>query len=237
MRSHYWCIIVILALPLFFGCIPLPAPSTETINDELSLAKPIEEGETILIYGNNAPRPHYFGEPYFTMGCMLDYQGDTVGQLTNNMLKLNPVPGRFAIKTLGELQGTEPTLRFSEPILTDLKISESMATQERLRYVIFVNEKIDNTLHIPIYLIPFGISACSNETVLKATIWDVPSGNLIGTITTSSKGEFTGLAYMLHIVFMPQTQSEACLLLTQEILKKLTGLAPDEKKLPSGQNK
>jgi len=237
VRSHYSYFLIILILPIFSGCIPLPAPSTETIKDELSLTKTIEKGETILVYGNNAQRPHYFGEPYFSMGCMLDYQSDTVNQLSKYILKLNPVPGQFAIKTLDELQGTEPPLKFSDPILTELNISESIAAQERLRYVIFVNEKIDNTLHIPIYLIPFGISACSNETVLEATIWDVPSGNLIGTITASSKGEFTGLAWILHVVFMPQTQSNASLLLTKELLKKLTGLAPDVKKLPSLKNK
>jgi hypothetical protein len=211
------------------GCIPLPAPSSETVKDELSLPGTIQKGEAILIYGKNAPRPHYFGEPYFSMGCMLDYQGDTVGQLTIYMLKLNPVPGQFAIKTLDELQGAAPNLVFNDPVLTELNISEPMASQERLRYIIIVHETIDNTLHIPLYLIPFGISACSNEAVIEATIWEVPSGKNIGTITSSSKGEFTGLAYMLHIVLMPQTQSEAVQLLSRELLKKLTGVAPAEK--------
>jgi hypothetical protein len=236
MSSHYrWCILVTLNLAFISGCFHLPSPSTETVDDKLSLVKPIEMGDTICIYGNNASRPGYFGEPYFTMGCMLDFKNDTIEQLTRYMLLLNPVPGQFAIKELRELQGAEPFIKFSEPILTELYISESKALKERLRYVIFVNEKIDTAIHMPLYIIPFGIAACGNETVLEATIWEVPSGNLIGTITASSKGEFLGLAYMLHVVFIPQTQSGAALKLAQEILKKLTGLNPDEKNIPSWQ--
>jgi hypothetical protein len=236
MRSHYrWCIFVILFLPLISGCFHLPAPSTESINDKLSVGKPIEKGEAILICGKNALRPVRFGEPYFTMGCMPDFQDDTVGQLTKYMLLLNPVPGQLAIKTLSELQGAGPIIKFSEPILSELGISESKALQERLRYVFFVNEKVDTTIHLPLYLVPFGVAACGNHTTLEATIWEVPSGNVIGTITASSKGEFVGLAYMVHLLFIPQTQSEAGLQLTKEILKKLTGLTSDEKKVPSWQ--
>jgi hypothetical protein len=236
MKSHSrWYIFVILSLAFISGCFHLPAPSTETINDKLSLAKPIEKGETIIICGNNASRPARFGEPYFTMGCMPDFQDDTVGQVTRYMLLLNPVPGQFAIKTSSEFQGAGPIIKFSEPILSELGISEAKAIQEHLRYIIFINEKIDTTIHVPLYLIPFGAAACGNQTTLEATICEAPSGNCIGTITTSSKGEFVGLAYMAHLLFIPQTQSEAALKFTKEILKKLTGLTPDEKKVPSWQ--
>ena len=230
MRPHYRCICFILILSLFSACIPLPAPSTETIKDNLSLAKPIEKGESILVHSRSAERPKYFGEPYFSMGCMLDYQVNALDQLTKYLLKLNPVPGQFAIKSEEELKGESPTIKFSEPAYDMIEISESMALKERLRYVIFVTEKIDTTLHLPLYIIPFGIAECSNETTLDATVWEVPSGNLIGTMTISSKGDFLGLAWIFHVVFLPDTQSKALLLLTQEILKKLTGLAPDEKK-------
>jgi hypothetical protein len=93
---------------------------------------------------------------------MLDFKNDTIEQLTRYMLLLNPVPGQFAIKEISELQGTAPFIKFSEPILTELYISESKALKERLRYVIFVNEKIDTAIHMPLYIIPFGIAACGN---------------------------------------------------------------------------
>lgn len=224
---------ILLLLPLICGCIPLPAPSTQAIDVKLPPIVPLASGETILVHGTNAARPHYRAEPYFTMGCMLDYEGDTVGQISNYLLKLNPVPGHFAIRTVEELQGEGPTLVFSEPILTDVKISAVLAAETRLRYIIFIRERIDNTLHFPIYIVPLGISACRNEAVLVATIWDVPSGKLLGTITTSSKGEFVGLAYLFHVLFLPQTQSWALLELTQELLKKITGQEVDKNKLPS----
>ncbi|WAC08513.1 MAG: hypothetical protein OS130_04780 [Thermodesulfobacteriota bacterium] len=236
MRSYY-CgyIFLILYLNLICGCLPLPSPSIETINDKLSRVALIEKGETILICGNNAPCPARFGEPYFTMGGMPDFQDDTVGQVIKYMVVLNPAPDQFDIKTLGELQEPGPTIKFSEPVLAELSISEAKAKQEHLRYIIFINEKVETTIHVPLYLVPFGAAACGNQTTLEATIWEAPSGKSIGTITTSSKGEFVGLAYMAHLLFIPQTQSEAGLKLTKEILKKLTGLTPDEKKVPSWQ--
>jgi len=178
MKSHYrWFILVILHLPLISGCIHLPSPTTQTINDKLSIPMPIEKGETILIYGKNARKPVYFGEPYFSMGC-IDFRGDTLEQLTKYMLLLNPAPGQFSIKTLRELQDGEPSIDLNEPILTGLNISDSKALQERLRYVIYVNEKVDTTLHVPLYIVPFGVASCGNEAVLEATIWEVPSRNL-----------------------------------------------------------
>jgi hypothetical protein len=160
---------------------------------------------------------------------MLDYQNNALDQLTNYLLKLNPVPGQFAIKNEEELKGGSPTIKFSDPAYDMVEISESTALKERLRYVIFVTEKIDTTLHLPLYIIPFGIAECSNKTTLDATIWEVPSGNLVGTMTVSSTGDFLGLAWVFHVVFLPDTQSKAFLLFTKEILKKLTGIAPDEK--------
>jgi hypothetical protein len=231
MGSRYWCILAILVVSLVSGCLPLPAPSTLTVDDKLYSFRPLEQGDTILIHGENAPRPHYFGEPYFSMGCMLDYEGNTLGQLIRYMLKFNPVPGQFSIKTEGELQGDEPAVKFSEPA-PGLNISASMASRERLRYVIVVREKIDTTLHIPLYVIPFGISACGNESALEAFVWDVPSGTMVGTITISSSGEFIGLAWLFHIVFLPQTQSEAVLKLAMALLTKLTGVPPDDSTLP-----
>jgi hypothetical protein len=233
MRSHNRCLLCILfILPLFSACIPLPAPSTETIKDNIPLFKPIEIGESIYIHSRSALRPKYFGEPYFTMGCMLDYRDNAVDQLTNYILKINPVPGLFAIKNEEELKGESPAIKFSEPAYDMIEISESIALKERLRYVIFVTEKIETTLRLPLYIIPFGIAECSNETSLDATVWEVPSGNLIGTMTISSRGDFLGLAWVFHVVFLPHTQSKTLLLFTKEILKKLTGLSPDEKKLP-----
>lgn len=121
--------IVTFAALALSGCIPLPSPTYGTINDKLSLAKPFEKGESILIYGKNASRPARFGEPYFTMGCMSDFQDDTVGQVTKYMLLLNPVPGQFSINTLSELRGEGPVIKFSAPIWSELGISEAKALQ------------------------------------------------------------------------------------------------------------
>ena len=77
---------------------------------------------------------------------------------------------------------------------------------------------------MPLFFIPFGIAACGNTAELEATIWALPAGAPLGTITASSSGEFVGLAYLLHVVFTPCTQEEATRRLTQELIRALTGL-------------
>jgi hypothetical protein len=226
MRPSINYILFIILFATISGCFQLPAPTTESLDDHATVLKPVQTGEKVLIYGFNATRYKYFGEPYFSMGCMLDYTNDTEEDFIRLVLKLNPAPGQFAVIRLDEIVGEEPMVSFKGPSSPPINISVATAINERLRYVILLRETIDTSLHIPLYIIPFGISACSNIAILEATVWEVPSGEMIGSITATSNGEFVGLAWIFHVVFMPETQNKAKLMLVKGILEKLTGMKP-----------
>ena len=222
-----WCVLAILPLPFLAGCIVIPSPSHETVSNKLTSIQPLQDGDTILIYGRDGLSPAHCFDPYFIM-CGMDYRPGTISHLTKNILLWNPVPGRFAIAQLAELQGPGPVVQSMNWGLSELQLSQTLAASKHLRYVIFVKEKIKESIHVPLYIVPFGIAACGNTTVLEATLWELPSGVPRGTLTASSKGEFVGLAYMLHLIFVPGTQDKAARILSLELLRELTGQTPHE---------
>jgi hypothetical protein len=223
MKSLFIFILAGIALTTISGCVVLPAPSTEHLDDQAKMFRTLEPGEKILIYGFNGILPTYWGEPYFSMGCMNYYTNRTDKVFTRLILKLNPVPGQFALIEATELGGDGAMVAFSGPSPPVFDISVKTAEKERLRYVILLRETLDTSLHIPLYVIPFGISMCGNKSVLEASIWEVPSGESLGSVSVTSTGEFTGLAWIFHVLFDPETQRKATAMLATDLLKRLTG--------------
>lgn len=229
--AYQRCVIVLL--PFIYGCIPISVPSVLEVDDKLLITQPLEKGDTILLYGDNAVQPDLFAAPELTMGCMLEFHRDTVRELGHKILMINPDPGRFAIRRLSDLAPERPlNLPGGEPILRRWGISETKATDDRLRYVVYLKERVETTVYIPLYIIPFGVAACGVETILEASIWEWPSEKVAGTLTISAKGNFVGLAFVIHLVVFHETQKDATRKLAALLVEKLTGLKPVEMKSP-----
>lgn len=118
----------------------------------------------------------------------------------------------------------------------DLKLSDiftAKVLENHVRYLLFVNEKVETTIHVPLYFFPGGVTACGHKTILETGIWKMPSGRFIGTLTASAESEFVVLAWLFHLVPIPETRASAVQKLAQETIEKLTGSTPDEKTILS----
>ncbi len=222
----------ILLLTLLSGCIHVPMSSETTIHDPLQSIQPIEQGESVVVYGENAPVPKQstLGS-YFTANCAATSQGNTIGELIRSILKLNPQPGRFAVRHLKDLETEKDPdcLPISgDSILCMLNLPKLRVAADRLRYAIHVKETFEAKIHVPLYAPPFGVASCSNKTVLEATVWELSTEKCLGSFSVSAEGEYTVMAYLLHIVVTRDTQKDATQRLAREIVERLTGLKPLE---------
>jgi len=214
--------LMLLLLALFPGCVHVPMSSETAIHDPLATIEPVEQGEVIVVYGKNAPPPKQsIAGSYFTANCAATSQMDTIGELIKTILRVNPQPGRFAVRHLKDLQKDKdldcPTGN-GDSILCRLKLSKAQVAAERLRYAIYVQEKFDANIHVPLYAAPFGIASCSNKTVLDVTVWELSTEKRLGSFSVSAEGEYTVLAYMFHIVVFRDTQKDATERLAREII-------------------
>ena len=217
-------------LILFSGCVHVPMSSESTIHDALQTIQPVEQGEVLVVYGENAPvQKQSMAGSYFTADCAATSQKDTIGELIKSILRMNPQPGRFAVRHLKDLETEkDPDCPISggDSILCRLNLSKAQAVSDRLRYAIHVKENFEAKIHLPLYASPFGVASCSNKTVLEATIWELTTEKCLGSFAVSAEGEYTVLAYMLHIVVFRDTQKDATERLAREIAERLTGLKP-----------
>ena len=225
---------MLVLLMLFAGCIHVPVSSDIVVNDRLEAVSPLEPGDAVVVYGENAAPPgQNAAAAYFTAGCQGAFHGNTLGELAKTILKVNPQPGRFAVRCAKKLQkeegpGTSAKGPGSVPALPDL--SQDKFSAGRPRYAVHVREQFDASVHVPLYVSPFGVASCSNKTVLEARVWDLPAERFLGSFTVTAQGEYTVVAYMLHMVVSPDTQKDAMEKLAQEIVARLTGLKPLENK-------
>lgn len=226
-RAFRFCWILTLLL-LFTGCIHIPISSETVIRDELQTIPFLEQGEVLLVSGENAAvSERAFLKDYVTAGCQNAFQGDTIGELIKSILKANPQPGRFAVrhvKALEKEEGAEPTPIEGDSILGQLKLSRDRILKDRLRYVVHVKEGLSVSAHVPLYLPPFGVASCGNRAILEAELWDLPTERSLGSLTVTAEAEFTVVAYMLHLVLSPDTQRDATERLARIIIEKLTGM-------------
>jgi len=213
-RIRCACILILLGL-LLAGCINIPLSSNLGEQDNLGKALPLEQGDVIVVDGENARNPSnspLFKDAmhnYITAGCVAFFHDDTVRELITAILKVNPQPGRFAVRHINE---------------------ETSGENERLRYKLYVKETFEVKPHIPLYAPPFGVASCGNRTVLEASVWELPTETFMGSFTVSAEGEYTVTAYLLHLVTSCDTQKDATNKLAKEIVQKLTGLKPLESK-------
>jgi hypothetical protein len=225
---------MLVLLTLFAGCVHVPVSSDIVVNDRLEAPPPLEPGDVVVVYGENAAPPEQNAAvTYFTAGCQGAFHGNTLGELAKTILKVNPQPGRFAVRYAKKLQkeeGAGPSAEGpgSVPALPDL--SQDKSSAGRPRYAVHVREQFDASVHVPLYVSPFGVASCSNKTNLEARVWDLPAERFLGSFTVTAEGEYTVVAYMLHMVVSPDTQKDAMEKLAQEIVAKLTGLKPLENK-------
>jgi hypothetical protein len=232
----HWCWWVLAALILFPGCVHIPVASDLTVEDKLPVTLPLDQGDVIVVYGENAkPKDDYTTGLYLTAGCMATFQTDTIGALIKTILETNPVPGKFAVRHLSDLE-REPNPELSptavDSILGRLNLSKAKVLKDRLRYAIHVKEAFEAMVHVPLYVPPFGTATCGNRTSLEASVWELPTEQPLGSLSISAKGEYVVVAYMFHVVVFPDTQKDATRRLAREIVERLTGVKQDEKTAP-----
>jgi hypothetical protein len=227
-RTIAWCGRVLALLVLSAGCVHVPVSSDIVVNDGLQAIPPLEQGDVLLVYGENASPPEQSAiGSYFTAGCFVAFHGNTVGELIKTILKVNPQPGRFAVSHIKEVDteaGADLTATGTDAIMRRLDLAKIGVSRDHLRYVIHVKENFEATAHMPLYASPFGLASCSNRTVLQAGIWDLQTERFIGSFSVSADGQFTVLAYLFHLVVSPDTQKDAMERFAREIVMKLTGL-------------
>lgn len=224
--SGFW-LLGLLAM-LLNGCVVLPAPSTLSIEDNLKTVTPLQEGDAIVFKGHNSPVPatvNFVLNPYLTMGCMSGYESNTEHQLGQYLLQRNPRPGWMTVRPASDFPKTSAHFEARTDSLPGRGLSSDTITINRLRYFLRVEETVATSIHVPLYVIPFGLAACGNRTRLVARLWELPSGKFLGTLTVTSRGEFLGLAYMAHLIFDPGTQKEASKTLAKIIAQKLVANA------------
>jgi hypothetical protein len=223
---------VLVLLTLFAGCAHVPVASNIAVKDKLQKAAPLEPGDVLLVYGENATPPESnVAVDYFTAGCQGVLHGNTLGELVKTILKVNPQPGRFAVRYVKEAKKDAAPDRmdeFPESILRRLDLTKDMVSRDHLRYAVHVKENCEATVHMPLYVSPFGVASCSNKTVLEAQVWDLQTEKFIGSYTVLAEGEYTVVAYLFHVVVFPDTQKDATEKLAREIVARLAGLKPTE---------
>ena len=222
------CILVLLLL--FAGCVHVPVSSNIVVADKLQAVPPLEPGDVLLVYGENATPPEQNAAvTYFTAGCQGAYHGNTLGELARTILKMNPQPGRFAVRYAKDMQsgsGADQSTAGSGAMPGLPNLPQDSASAERLRYAVHVKESFEAGIHAPLYVSPFGVASCSNKTVLEAGVWDLPAERFLGSFTVTAEGEYTVVAYLLHVVVSPDTQRDAAERLAREIVARLAGLQP-----------
>lgn len=232
--SRICCGLTLVLLTLFAGCVHVPVSSDIVVNDRLEAVSPLEPGDVVVVYGENAAPPgQNAAAAYFTAGCQGAFHGNTLGELAKTILKVNPQPGRFAVRYAKKLQkeeGPGPSAEGpgSVPALPDL--SRDKFSAGRPRYAVHVREQFEASVHVPLYVSPFGVASCSNKTVLEARVLDLPAERYLGSLSVTAEGEYTVAAYLFHVVVSPDTQKDAMEKLAQEIVARLTGLNPLENK-------
>ena len=221
---------ILVLLTLFAGCVHVPVSSDIVVNDRLEAVSPLEPGDAVVVYGENAAPPgQNAAAAYFTAGCQGAFHGNTLGELAKTILKVNPQPGRFAVRYAKKLQkeeGPGPSVEGpgSVPALPDL--SQDKFSAGRPRYAVHVREQFEANVHVPLYVSPFGVASCSNKTVLEARVWDLPAERYLGSLSVTAEGEYTVAAYLFHVVVSPDTQRDAAERMAREIVEKLAGLKP-----------
>jgi hypothetical protein len=230
MAPYGW----ILILLMFTGCAHVPVASDVKVNDNLQSAAPLEPGDVMLIFGENAvPPDRNAAVDYFTAGCQGVFHRNTVGELAKTILKINPQPGRFTVRYVKETKkGPAPDRTEARPdsILARLDLTKEVVSRDHLRYAVHVKESFEASIHAPLYVSPFGVASCSNKTVLEAGVWDLPDEQFLGSFTVTAEGEYTVAAYIFHVIVFPDTQKDALEKLAQEIVVRLAGLQPLEDK-------
>lgn len=223
---------ILVLLTLFSGCVHVPVSSDIVVNDQLEAVSPLEPGDVMVVYGENAVPPEQNAAvTYFTAGCQGAFHGNTLGELAKTILKVNPQPGRFAVryaKDLHKESGTDQSTGGSGAMPGFPNLPHDRVSADRLRYGVHVKEIFEAAVHVPLYVSPFGVASCNNKTVLEARVWDLPAERFLGSFTVTAEGEFTVVAYMLHMVVSPDTQKDAMEKLAREIVARLAGLNPLE---------
>lgn len=222
-----WCLALLI---LFAGCVHVPVSSNLVVADNLQATAPLEPGDVLLVYGENAAPPEQnAAAAYFTAGCQGGFHRNTVGGLARLILKANPQPGRFAVRVVKGPQeeagaGRPEAETATTPAFPDFR--KDAAPAGRLRYAVHVKESVEAAVHVPLYVSPFGVASCSNKTVLEARVWDLPERKSLGSFSVAAEGEYTVAAYVFHVIVSPDTQRDAAERLAREIVARLAGLQP-----------
>lgn len=224
-----WALVL---LALCIGCVHVPVSSNLVVADHLQAATPLEPGDMLLVYGENAAPPEQNAAvTYFTAGCRGGFHRNTVGGLARMILKANPQPGRFAVRVVKgprKEAGTDRPAAEPASMTTFPSFEQEAVSAERSRYAVHVKESVETAVHMPLYVSPFGVASCGNKTVLEARIWDLPARKSLGAFSVTAEGEYTVAAYLLHVIVLPDTQRDAAERLAREIVARLAGLEPLE---------
>lgn len=219
------CRRILPALMLLAGCIPFRVASDIAVNDKLQATPPLEPGDVILIFGENAaPREENFLLSYIKTGCP-----ENIRDLVKNVLKVNPQPGRFAVRYVEETMkhaASDRAATSSDSILQRLDLTKDVVSRDRLRYAVHVEETFEERIHVPLYLPPLGVFSSGTKVVLEAGVWDLSAERFLGSFTVTAEGESTVFAYGIHLIVERRTQEDALEKLAREIVARLAGLKP-----------
>src|SRR5574337_1066438 len=151
VRSYY-CEWIILLTIIISGCAMIPMPSHSSVDNQLPIAQPLDKGETIVVYGVDADLPKPADHPYFIFWCRsLPFNRNTIMRLTDSIQDGNPA----LLATKGLSEELESMLGGELPqIGLDLKLSDmftATVAENHVRYLLFVKEKVETTIHVPLY--------------------------------------------------------------------------------------
>lgn len=220
MRRGF-CVALVL---LVAACIAIPVGSRVSIDDGLPDALPLEAGECVTVCGEDgSPTDCPVTSIYFSGGCKCVFRPNLIGETAKLLLEADPAPGAFAVRPFDELAPEPSSGEADDGSGVGLfGISTAKAVALRVRYVIWVKERRDSSVYVPLYLVPFGIAVCGLETVLEARVYEASSGRLVGVDTVTAGGPYVLLAYMLHVLFHSDTQKDARCRVAEQIAAKLT---------------
>lgn len=236
-QKAVWFALVASLLTLLSSCvsIPLTLSSNTAVDDKLQSLEPLQPGDVVVVYGENAPPRKQAFTDYFSALCLQLYGNrDTIAHLIATISEINPQPGRFVVKSLHDVKENLATAIedgpdcAEGPVLCKLGLSKAKVLSNHLRYAIYVREEFQPKLHVPLYMMPIGIASCSHKTVLEADVWELRTDRHVGSSTVSAEGELTVAAYFLHLSVERDTQNDAVKKLAREIVERLAGFKPLE---------
>lgn len=219
--------VVLLWFPLLAGCVGMRVDSDINLEGDIPPVVATQDGETVLVYGEEVVPPQNDFGPYGSGPCKSMIASGTIERLLEYAAKANPASERRPIRRLEEARAAAGLpAPFARRGPGSPGISSETAREHRFRYAIHVRESFDNDVILPLYAVPAGMARCQQRTTLDVTAHDLQADAVIGRYTVSASGSFTMMGWMYHVMIVANTQSDAAAALAKDIVERFTGQVP-----------